>query len=278
MEPNDKNEIAKKIIKESFSNIKTTPDQPGNKPSIVQSAILGTVAGLFSYWIGPVLLNVDTRGHNDEIAALLLAISITLLSTISNARKLCDNEKERVSVRRFNILKGGVLGGVGGIGLGQLAAISAIAGLGPLAIGGVAVGAGGALVYNKLSKKKYCPHLDCKAKGNCTQRVCRKCNRLFWPITTSFDCITTPNPDWYTLASHLQTGYGLSYIDSCLLLQEYSIHWIETGASTFNVSIDCQKFSDWAKQNKKIIIDFKGKAMKTMTYDERKFYLDRNNL
>lgn len=62
----------------------------------------------------------------------------------------------------------------------ELATRSAVFAIGAGLLDYLAALAGGATaVYNRLTRGKYCPH--CKARGNCNQRVCRSCKKLFFP-------------------------------------------------------------------------------------------------
>lgn len=280
MENFDQAEKSEKIISETVGETTqsiptTSPEQKLQSHPFVQSLTAGSLVGLLSYWIAPVLFNLNTSGKADEIAALLIAVSVTILSTISNAKKLCKIDKEQIAERKFNVAKGAIGGGLAGGGLVKLLVAADLLATGGIISGSVLVGTSGALLYNRITKKKYCPH--CGKRGKCTQRVCRFCLKLFFPESTKLDCIATPKLTWYALSSYLQTGYDLNYIASSLLLQEHVLEWTTFGANQSNVVLDCNKFKIWAQKNDDKIIDANDKV-RQMSKQEIADYLDNNNL
>jgi hypothetical protein len=283
MEKNsDKQDRVEAFREASIQSIRTTPPEiPRKVDAITRTASVGLLAGLVDYVAGPAIFHTDRAGQNDEVSALLIIVGGMFLANIQNIRALCATEPENIAKSRWNLVTGGAGGAVTFAGLAKLVTVAALSGwtgVGALAAGGLIVGVGGSAVYNRISRKKYCPHIDCGAKGNCKQRVCRRCLRLFWPKDQKLDCSATQFLDWYSVASYLQTSFMLSYMDAVKLLEKYFGEWFVEKTEGKSVVVDCSRFVSWIDKNKPVIANYKGAGKESMTKEQIREYLQREEL
>src|SRR5439155_4662912 len=125
---------------------------------------------------------------------------------------------------------------------------------------GLGLGVGGTAVANRLRKRKHCPHKGCEAEGDCSQRVCRSCMRLFFPDERGIDCSRRVNLDWYAIASYLDEQ-KLSYVDAEVLVREHMKDWTLYTGTDKSVFIDCASFLGWVAEHKAELARYKGKGL-----------------
>jgi hypothetical protein len=189
-----------------------------------RAAVYGLLGGSFNYTVLPALLRLPRDGVNDEVSALLGVAAGAFIGSMHGLRALCAVDQV-ANNKRGNLAKGTGGGAVGGASLAALLPLVVASPpawlVGALVVAGAALGLGGTAIIDKRPKVKHCPH--CGEKGDCRQKVCRVCKRLYYPKDASLDCSIVQFVDWFTLSSYLHrtTSGALSYLDSELVVRDY---------------------------------------------------------
>jgi hypothetical protein len=257
-----------------FKRIEAGANDVNKKASV---ASVGLLAGAVDYLAGPILFGVDKSGNQDEISAVLAIVAGVFVSSIKDIRQLCSDEPEKGLEGNLNNIKAGVGGIFGGLTLAALTPQILLS----LVDGGIILGCtlatmGYSAYQNYSKKKKYCKHEGCKAKGKCSQSVCRQCKRLFYPEDRAVDCSKIYFLDWYDIACFLD-AQGLSYLDAELLVEKHIQDW-DIYKNNGNIQVDCESFLKWVKTNKPAIIYFKNKGSEKLGYRNIDDYLREKGL
>jgi hypothetical protein len=284
----ENSELREKEINQFFRNSRTSfkrlPQEPVPKNALLnRAALFGMSAGLLDYVAIQQVPGLNRSGIRDEISVLLAATAGALIGRLQNVRNLCATEsKERIRAK-FNVVKSGAAGLGVGSAIAAILPAAAAAALGlPLAVllggvvaGGAGLGAGATALYNRATKQKTCPR--CGGKGNCKQRVCRVCKRLFFPEDVELNCSKYHYLEWRTIASFLDQQ-GLSYLDAEVLVRECLSEWQLFPDETNGVRVGCRSFSEWVDHNEDRIAAYKGKGMQDRTDQEALEYLNKSKL
>jgi hypothetical protein len=276
-----------RFFRESQDSFKRLPEQPAQSSDVsTRSAVFGIGAGLINYLATRQIPNLDRSGLRDEVSALLAAAAGAFIGSLRNPRTLCATEPEKRAQSKFNVVAAGAGGAVGGASIAAIIPATALATLGlPLvaALGAVVLGAAGlasgaTALYNKAKRGKYCPHDDCQKRGNCKQRVCRSCKRLFFPEAVEINCSRNLFLDWYTIASYLHQQ-KLSYLDAEFLVKDHLGAWkTYPDNEGINITVDCDSFILWVRENKSTIASYKGSGMKHFSQAQAEEYLNKKGL
>lgn len=284
-QPNsDESEFAP-FFRESQTSFKRLPERPAQGSEMVtRSAVFAIGAGLLDYLASRQIGSLDRSGIRDEISVLLAAVAGAFIGRLRDARSLCATEPAKRTQAKFNVAAAGAGGAVGGASIAAIIPAATVTGLGfpivsalaAIVLGGAVLAGGATAIYHILTKGKYCPH--CGARGNCNQRVCRSCKRLFFPEAVEIDCSKNLFLDWYTIASYFD-AQKLSYLDAEALVKENLGKWkLYPDDEGHSVFIDCERFKEWVSENKSVIASFKGRGLKDLSNAQAEDYLDSKRL
>jgi len=149
------------------------------KKSSLLPAVNALLAGLVAHEVLPSIIGADTAGSGDEWSTLFAGMAGYILSSLKESQELCGKDKMRIRLDVSHEIGKGALGG-GGFALAITSQTSAA--LLSLVDGGIIfVGTVLGALYAEIRltkiREKVCPH--CGEEGNCSQRICRNCLKIF---------------------------------------------------------------------------------------------------
>lgn len=230
----------------------------------------GAAGGGIVYCTLPELLSASRVGSADEIAAGLAAVATILFGSLTAVRHLCGEPPERQRQKTVNELSGAAGGAVAGGTFASLTAAALWSVLdGGILVASTVIGYVGAKAYNVATEVKHCPYPDCETKGQCSQRVCRRCLRIFYPEEGSLDSKLLVN--WLELASYLQKQ-GLNYYESQALVKDHFKNWQLVGKT--HQCFEGPSLKTWLEKNVSSVADYIGHAEQGVGTAEKHKMLD----
>jgi hypothetical protein len=231
------------------------------------------LAGTATYELLPSILHIKPSGSQDAEVAVLAGIGTFLLASLNEAKSLCWSSQARSREEKFQVAQGAGGGAALGAGIAALVKLGTLTALfdGGIVLGLAALGALGAAALNSARREKVCPH--CGEEGDCKQRVCRHCYKIFYPAPVELDCDDNITLSWVCVASFLQKQ-GLNYLDAEALLLEHSPNW-GVFPQPNGLQVDCEQFATWVKGNKTEIRQFIGRGEQGRSRAEINEYLSK---
>jgi hypothetical protein len=249
-------EASRAYLIASAGQISTVPPRVEETQDLsTRIAAFGVLGGMANYLVLHSIPHALTSGNKDEISALLTMVAAAFIGSMHRSfAQLCFREKNARD-REKNIYGGAGGGVLFGLGIVAALPVVGIATVPILIASGIVLGVGGigavsGAAFNRILKRKWCPH--CGHKGKCDQIVCRNCKRIFYPVEISLDC-QKKYLSGAEVASILQ-GRGLSYLDVEILVQKHFSDWERSNTSKI-VLVDCKSFRSWLNDNEDKIIE-----------------------
>jgi hypothetical protein len=225
---------------------------------------------------------LDRSGLDDEVSAFFAALAGGFLGNIKRFPTLCADFSEEKKLRRKEISQNVLTGFFGGSSVVALTPAPLVSFVDlSILLGFILIVPFVGLQSERIIKKKICPHSDCMKKGNCSQRVCRHCFRLFWPEDIAVDPSKIVALDWLSVASFLHMQ-GLSYLDSEKLVRENFYQWKllpqKDDGNNESVKIACNNFQSWVFSNNAKLLSYKSSGLQDKSKEDAIKYLDQRDL
>lgn len=224
---------------------------------LIRGSTFGLLSGGLGYLVPPEIFNIVRTGSADEIATTLAMVSGFLFGSLSSAESLCNESQEAIDTRKLDYAK--VIGGGAAHG-GFWAALTKASLFSFVDCGIIAGSLAVALTYayyrNRSIKPKYCK--KCEKKGNCSQRICRFCGRIFFPKKVTLKC-DSRHLGWYEIASFFDQQ-EMNIIETMKLTSKYINEWGPITTTNGQIKVNCKKFFNWIDNNEDVLPHYMGKV------------------